>query len=430
MRPLSTPALVSLVLSLTLATLLTTIAVLRARRADLPPAAPSTTAPAPIGLRYTPVAIGEPAAGRPWITHVTIHDLDGDGFLDVLASDAQSNSIRWLRQHPRGVFTESQVGDTILAPAHIAVADINADGRRDLLVAALGQLFPTNERLGAVVALENLGDGRFRTRVLLDQTARVADVRSSDLDGDGRVDLIVGHFGYDQGGIRWLRQVADWRFESHVVNVQSGAIHTPPVDLDGDGRTDFVGLVSQEFEEIHFFRNQGGGQFSDDIIWGSTNEDYGSSGIEIVDVNRDGRADLLYANGDAFDYARPGPRPWHGVQWLENLGAGRFAFHRVGDLPGAYGPVAADLDGNGAVDFVAASGFNDWSKPEAVSLMAWLNDGRENFTPVVLAHRPTHLITVAAGDLDGDGVIELVTGGLHAYPPFEHVSRILVWKRE
>ena len=30
--------------------------------------------------------------------------------------------------------------------------------------------------------------------------------------------------------------------------------------------------------------------------------------------------DILYTNGDAFDYIPPGPRPWHGVQWLENKG--------------------------------------------------------------------------------------------------------------
>ena len=108
-------------------------------------------------------------------------------------------------------------------------------------------------------------------------------------------------------------------------------MHTPVADFDGDGRPDFAALISQEWEEVHLFRNPGpGGIFKDELVWGSTNEDYGSSGLEVADVNRDGRPDLIYTNGDGFDYAVRGHRPWHGIQWLENLGSGNFRFpHRV-----------------------------------------------------------------------------------------------------
>lgn len=383
-----------------------------------------------VSLYYEPQPIGDPAEGRPWITHVLIVDLDGDGLPDVLACDAQSNSIRWLRQAPRGTFTERQIGESILAPAHVAVCDLTGSGRLDVLVASMGQIFPNNDRLGSVIVLENQGHENFRTHVVLEHVARVTDVRGADLDGDGKPDLVVGSFGYDQGDVRWLRNLGDWKFESHTVNVQSGTIHTPIVDLDGTGKPDFLALISQEYEEVHRFQNLGAGNFKDTLIWGSTNEDYGSSGLTVADLNQDGRPDLIYTNGDAFDYARPGPRPWHGIQWIENRGSAGFAFHRVGDFPGAYSPCAADLDGDGHLDLLAVSGFNDWSDPAAVSMMAWINDGHEHFTPVVLAHTPTHLVAAATGDLDGDGTPEIVTGGFHAYPPFEHMSRILLWKRK
>jgi hypothetical protein len=61
--------------------------------------------------------------------------------------------------------------------------------------------------------------------------------------------------------------------------------------------------------------------------------------------------------------------------------------------------------------------------------MAWLNDGRQGFQAVPLANAPTHLISLAIGDLDGDGRPELVTGGFHVYPPWDHMSRITLWKR-
>lgn len=419
---------------LTSAALLSAIAIYLTTREDV--AGPVSSAPpiqttsAPVPLEFESVPIGDPAKDRPLITHLLIVDLDGDGLPDIVACDAQSNSVRWLRQYPHGKFTERTIADHIPAPAHVAVGALSPSGRPDLLVASMGQIFPNNDRIGSAIVVENQGQDSFRSHVVLDHVARVTDVRAADLDGDGKQDLVVGAFGYDQGDVRWLRNLGDWQFESHTVNVQSGTIHTPVVDLNGSGQSDFFALISQEFEEIHRFENLGRGNFRDHLIWGSTNEDYGSSGLEVADLNRDGRPDLLYTNGDAFDYARPGPRPWHGIQWLENTGQGSFVFHRIGNFPGAYSPCAADLNSDGKIDVVAVSGFNDWSDPMAVSMMAWINDGQGGFTPVALAHRPTHLVAAAVGDLDGDGVPEIVTGGFHAYPPFDHVSRILLWKRK
>ncbi|HVU22474.1 MAG TPA: VCBS repeat-containing protein [Opitutus sp.] len=403
------------------------------RRPALPPTA--ATVPGPVArLEYVPVPIGASVAefGRPLVTNVAIVDLDRDGLPDVLYCEAQSNTVRWIRQAPRGVFTEQIIGRDISAPAHVAAADLNGTGRLDVLVASMGQIMPNNDRIGAVVVLENLGDGRFGKRVLLDHVARVSDVRAANLTGhtDGRLDLVVGQFGYDQGETRWLENHGDWQFAGHVVNTQSGCIHTPVADFDGDGKLDFAALVSQEWEEVHLFRQTGSGEFRDAILWGSTNEDYGSSGLDVADVNGDGRPDLIYTNGDGFDYSVRGPRPWHGLQWLENTGGGHFAFHRVGNLPGAYGPCAADLNGDGLVDLLAVSCFADWSDPNAVSMMAWLNDGRARFRPVVLAHQPTHLVTAAVGDLDGNGVPVIVTGGFHAFAPYDHMSSVTLWRRK
>lgn len=404
-----------------------------------PPARVDTTARDTIsneapGLVYEPTPIGALASelGRPLVTHVHLADLDQDGLLDVLYGEASTNTVRWIRQVSRGEFVEIVIGESIPGPAHVWVGDVNGDGRNDVLVASMGQILPTNERIGAVVALENLGDEKFRRRVLLDQTARVSDVRGANLSGhsDGRLDLVVGQFGYAQGETRWMKNLGEWNFESTVVNSLSGCVHTPVADFDGDGRVDFAALISQEWEEIHLFRNRGRGVFESSIAWGSTNEDYGSSGLAVADVNRDGKPDLIYTNGDGFDYPVRGGRPWHGIQWLENKGGGAFVHRRVGALPGAYSPCAADLDGDGDIDLLAVSCFADWDSPDAVSMMAWLNDGQERFRPVVLARRPTHLVTAAVGDLDGNGVPVIVTGGMYAFPPFDNPSSVMLWRRK
>jgi len=379
---------------------------------------------------YTATTIGSPFEGKPWITHLTISDLDRDGRPDILACDSQKNAIVWLRQITPTEFAETAVMSDLAAPVHITAVDMDGDADLDLIVACMGQIFPTNDRIGSIVVLENDGMQRFTKHVIAERTARVTDVQSGDFNGDGRRDLAVGQFGYDQGEIRWMENRGGWRFDSHSLLNLSGTVNVCVADFDGNGREDIVAVVSQQYEEIHLFDNTSSGSFGHKVIFGSINEDFGSSGLSICDLNRDGRPDLLYSNGDGFDYADPGSRPWHGVQWLENRGGGDFRYHRIGDLPGAYSPVGADVNGDGKIDVVAVSGFNDWKDPGAVSLIAYHNDGNQRFTAHVLAHAPTHLVTVATADFDADGRPELITGGFHAYPPWDRMSRIMLWSQK
>lgn len=412
----------------------TVAAVFMFRGRAVPPSKTSTAEKEIKPILYRPMAIGAPASEfkHPWVAHVEIADLDRDGLLDILYTEGQSNTVRLIRQSPRGVYKERILASDIHGPAHVSVADVNGDGRLDVLVASMGQILPTNDPIGAVVVLENLGNEQFREHVVAQALARVADVRAANFAGhkDGTLDLAVGQFGYLQGEVSWMENLGDWKFKRHVVNTQSGCIHTPFTDFDGDGLMDFAALLSQEWEEVHLFHNEGGGKFQDRVIWGSTNEDFGSSGLTAADLNRDGRPDLVLTCGDGLDYAAGATQPWHGLQWLENLGGLNFRFHRVGTLPGAFSPAVIDLNGDGNPDIIAVSAFNDWHDPNAASMVAWINNGDGTFQAEVLAHQPTHLISVAAGDLDGNGVPVLVTGGFYLFPPYGEMNAITLWRHQ
>ena len=386
----------------------------------------------PKGARFSflqPRPVGVPIAAktRPLVAQVSIVDLDKDGLADIVACDVLENRVVWLRQAPRGTFTESPVGSEVRAPAHAEAVDIDRDGDLDLVVASLGVMFPSNARIGSVVVLENDGHGRFTNRVLASDIARVADVRAGDLDGDGDLDLAVAGFGYDDGETHWMENLGNWRFRSTRLLNLSGAINVEIADLDRDGDLDIASLVSQEWEEVYAFVNDGRGHFEPKLVWGSTNDDFGSSWLTAVDLDKDGDVDFLYSNGDAFDYAPPSGRPWHGVQWLENTGAMNFVFHRLADFSGASSPQAADLDGDGDLDIVVASAYNAWDDPAAQSLVWLENDGHMRFAMHDVASSPTHLVTVGAGDLTGDGLPDLVTGGMHISRPYHRMSRITMW---
>ena len=388
--------------------------------------------PGPASTFLTPRGIGDPIRGdeRPRIANVAIVDLDRDGLADVLVCDALRNRVTWIRQSPKGSYTEIPVGSVIAAPAHVEAIDFDADRDLDLVVAALGVLMPSNNRTGSVIILENDGRQTFTQRVVLDQAARVADVRAGDLDGDGDLDLAVAGFGYDDGETSWLENTGNWKFNQHVLQRLSGPINAIVTPLNDDRFPDIVTLVSQEWEEIWAFSNDGRGGFTPKMLWGSTNSDFGSSWISVIDLDRDGDIDILYSNGDAFDYAPANSRPWQGVQWLENKGNLEFDYHRIADLQGASSPQAGDLDGDSDLDVVVVTANNDWNNPQAPSVVWLENNGRMQFTMHAIGTSPTHLITLALGDLDGNGRPDLVTGGMHISRPYDRLGRITAWSND
>lgn len=375
----------------------------------------------------TPSPIGQSFTEPPMISNLQISDLDGDGLQDIIVCDSKNNSVSWIRQFPVGTYTETVLNNEMIAPAHIRIIDFDKDGDKDIVVAVLGMLFPNNDKIGSVVILENDGQCSFRKRVVADKIARVSDASAGDIDNDGDMDIAVAQFGYDDGETRWVENLGGWKFKSHILQNLSGPINAELTDVDKDGDLDIITLVSQEWEEIYCFVNDGKGNFQPKLLYGATNEDFGSSGIVISDLDKDGDDDIIYTNGDAFDYIPPRPRPWHGVQWLENKGNMTFEYHRICNFAGSFFAQPSDIDHDGDLDLFVISGFNFWENQDAQSFIWLENDGKMQFEKHDIANNPTHLITLGLGDLNNDGETDMVTGGMHTYPPYDRMGRITLW---
>jgi hypothetical protein len=361
----------------------------------------------------------------PFIANVNITDLDQDGLPDVLISDVRADRVSWV-ERTSGSWQEhalAEVGD----PSATSVVDVDGDGDLDVAVGVLGSETPTDANGGGAVLLINDGALHFTVRQILRGVPRVAAIEPADFDQDGDIDFSVAVFGgWTTGHVAWLEQQADGSFEQHIVYPKNGAIHVPPVDFDGDGRMDFLALVTQAHEEIVWMRNLPDGRFEPIVLWAAANPLYGLSGLELVDLDQDGDIDLLFTNGDALDIDAI-PKPYHGIQWLENVGDQQLVYHDIARLYGAYRALAADFDGDGDLDVAATSQYNRWDEPGRQSLIWLENDGAQHFAAHTLSTNPTHLVTADCADLDGDGRPDIVAGGMHIVPPFDRVGRVTAW---
>jgi len=324
-------------------------------------------------------------------------------------------------------------------PCHVEPCDLDGDGLMDLVVADLGSFRPADHERGRVVWLRRAkASGPWEEIVLAAGLGRVADARPADFDADGDLDLIVAEFGhYQTGKILLLRNVARNgerpRFEPETIDGRPGTIHVPVHDLNGDGLPDFVALVSQEWEHVEAFVNLGKGRFHLQNLWAGPDLNFGSSGIELADLDRDGDMDVLYTNGDAWDnwYVNPS----HGVQWLENLGQLDFAYHRLTDLPGAYRALAGDVDRDGDLAIIAVAWLPPMAKPASVmattpvSIICLEQTAPGVFARHTLETGAPYYATLEVADFDGDGDLDFAVGpGPHVANTPEKTPWLTVWR--
>jgi hypothetical protein len=158
---------------------------------------------------------------------------------------------------------------------------------------------------------------------------------------------------------------------------------------------------------------------------------YSSSGIPLVDLNGDGRLDVLYTNSDSFDsnYLKP----YHGVQWLENRGAFPFVHHPLTTMPGVERAVAADLDSHGLLDVVAVSWLPSEVFPErsllgldSVILLRQTAPGQ--FARYSLQKGSCDHPTCAVGDLMCNRRLHLVTGNNYLTNPPPQADASTIWQ--
>ena len=359
-------------------------------------------------------------------------DLNGDGIADVIVANSGSNDLSVLLSNGNGTFRPAQNFLAGTKPFAIAAADINGDGKLDVTIADYSGGAYGN---GLAAVLVGNGNGTFQFRQVAVMTLPSA-IGAADVNGDGRTDLIVGNIGnaYQKSSISLLLGNGDGTFQSQqtfttVFSPESIAV----ADFNGDGRPDLA-VADYGGADVGISLGNGNGTFQametfatfdskpDSIVTADVNGDgildlvlackdysndnvnvllgYGNGtfrpygafaggklplGLGVSDLNGDGKPDLVVADGGNSGT----------VAVLLGNGNGTFLADRTISLGAASLSVAvSDVNGDGVPDIVTAT------NSVAVGVLLGNGDGTFRAPQTFTAGFPSSIVV---SDLNGDG---------------------------
>ena len=399
------------------------------------------------GVSFAPVV--NYGSGGYGPTSVAVADVNGDGKPDIVAANQCGSSLVCPAPGTVGVLLGNGNGTFQTAVTYdsggytatsVAIADVNGDGKPDLIVAN-SCADSSCSADGSVSVLLGNGNGTFQSAVTYSTGGIAAEgVAVADVNGDGKPDLLVinstcnttcssiGEF--TDGSVGVLLNNGNGTFQTAVAYDSGGLGPTSIVvgDVNGDGKPDLVvaqcsgyelGICSEGLGAVGVLLGNGNGTFQAAVNYDSTGENstsgYGqTNAVALADLNGDGNLDILVTN---FQSGDQGGLDGSLAVLLGN-GNGTFQSAVNYDPGGAASGLAiADLTGNGKLDAVVIESLcfncytNNGNPSPSVAVFPGNGDGTFQSATGFFA-ASAGAVSVVAADLNGDGKPDLVLGAV------------------
>lgn len=319
-----------------------------------------------------------------------IVDIDNDGRQDILTSSAFDNKISWFKNlDGLGTFSEPRIIiESTFDIFTINIADVDLDGNIDILASA--------ENNNRCYWIRNLGNnGKFdNPKVINYQINDPIYMTASDLDGDGIEDIIISTG--TSGQIVWHKNNNDPanRFsEAQTIEGDLSSIFTvKTADLDNDGDQDIV-ATSFEMDAVYWYENLNNTDNFSGRKTITTSAD-GAYDVELADYNNDGFIDIIataFFDGDLLLFNNNGNKTFQSAINLND------------QYPGVTRINSRDFNNDGDIDIAMALGGSNG----LLSMANTSNNGTFN-SPQVISRNNKYTIDISSGDIDGDGFLDLV----------------------
>jgi hypothetical protein len=290
-------------------------------------------------------------SGPFWPVSIAIADVNGDHKPDLVVANGGSNTVGVLLGNGDGTFQPAVTyGSGAFYPVSVAVADLNGDGKADIVVANECGSVTCD---GWVVVLLGNGNGTFQAAVTYSSGGTYAEsVAVADVNGDGKPDLLVS--GGTKGAVGVLLGNGNGTFQPAKTYLTDGTypFSLAVADVNGDGKLDLVAANSWS-GTVGVLLGNGDGRFQAAVTYISGEPGAQITSVAVADVNGDGHLDLLVTA------VQVGANGNYGGAVFLLLGNGDGTFQAAVEYPsGGYqtqGVAAADVNGDGRPDVLLAN---------------------------------------------------------------------------